>query len=364
MAGIYVHIPFCTAKCAYCDFFSVPRLQLVENVVRAIGREWMLRKPEIERPETLYIGGGTPSLLSSESFTTLTEQLPALPLTEFTVEVNPDDVVADKAGAWLQAGVNRISMGVQSFCDDELNAVGRRHSAATAINAYRFLRNIGFNNLSLDLIYGLPGQTLRSWKYSVDTLLDLRPEHISAYLLSVEPGTRLFARKSVGKFTETDDDTVQQMYTYLCNATERAGYQHYEISNFALPGKRAVHNSSYWAFKPYVGLGPAAHSYGSDGLRRINPSNINAYLSAIESGQTAYTVEEETDTDRINDRIMVALRTSEGLDLSTLPPSVQDTLMASLRHIPPGYIIRGNDNIRIPENRFLVSDAIIRELFI
>lgn len=171
MAGIYVHIPFCTAKCAYCDFFSVPRLQLVENVVRAIGREWMLRKPEIERPETLYIGGGTPSLLSSESFTTLTEQLPALPLTEFTVEVNPDDVVADKAGAWLQAGVNRISMGVQSFCDDELNAVGRRHSAATAINAYRFLRNIGFNNLSLDLIYGLPGQTLRSWKYSVDTLL-------------------------------------------------------------------------------------------------------------------------------------------------------------------------------------------------
>lgn len=365
MAGIYVHIPFCTAKCAYCDFYSVPRLDTVEQVISAIGNEWQMRSAELNaKPRTLYIGGGTPSLLSARQFARLAELLPTDNLDEFTIEVNPDDVNAEKLSAWVTAGVNRVSMGVQSLNDRELLEVGRRHNAAQAIEAYSALRNAGIDNISLDLIYGLPGQSLQSWKYSVDKMIELRPNHISAYLLSVEPGTRLYARSLVGKFVEADEALVAQMYQYLCLATRQAGYEHYEISNFALPSYRAVHNSSYWAFEPYVGLGPAAHSFGADGVRRINPSNISKYLADIEGRGVAYVVEEESDIDRINDQIMVALRTSEGLNLDDLDAATAETVIKSVRHVPATHIKRVGSRLRIPEEYFLVSDAIIRELLV
>lgn len=365
MAGLYVHIPFCISKCAYCDFFSVPRLDTVERVVRAIASEWQMRRTELTAPpRTLYIGGGSPSLLSAAQFTALAAELPARDVEEFTIEVNPEDVTSDKVRSWLSAGVNRVSMGVQSLVDDELRAVGRRHSGARAVEAYHILRDGGVGNISLDLIYGLPGQTLSSWQRSLDTVLSLRPEHLSTYLLSVERGTRLYARRLAGKFHEADEDTVAAMYACLCRATADAGYEHYEISNYCLPCHRSRHNSAYWDFAPYVGLGPAAHGCGSDGVRRVNPSDIKSYLAKIEDGVPAYVVEEETATDRLNDRILVSLRRAEGLQLSALPPDARASVTRAARAIPKEHILITEDTISIPESSLLISDAIIRDLLL
>lgn len=365
MAGVYVHIPFCASKCAYCDFYSVPSRQSMTRVVTAIGEEWTMRASELtEPPSTLYIGGGTPSLLPDDEFARLASMLPAGDVREFTIEANPDDVTAEKVKTWREAGAARVSMGVQSLVDTELREVGRRHTAAQAVEAVRLLREGGVSNISLDLIYGLPGQTLDTWRQSLDRIIALHPEHVSAYLLSVEPGTRLYARRLAGRFTPADEDTVVAMYSYLCRAMHEAGYEHYEISNFALPGRRSRHNSAYWDFAPYVGLGPAAHGCGSDGLRRVNPADIRQYLARIEARTPAYTVEEETETDRLNDRILASLRRAEGLSLSTLPAWARTDLLRAARSIPASRLRICGDTLSIPEEAFLVSDAVIRQLLL
>lgn len=363
MEGLYVHIPFCHSKCAYCDFYSTPKTGKVDEVIDALIREWELRKDELTGlPDTLYIGGGTPSFLSEDQFTRLVRGLPFTPATvEFTIEVNPEDVTADKVRLWKDNGVNRVSMGVQSFINSELRNVGRRHDSATALRAYGMLRDNGIENISLDLIYGLPGQTLQTWKKSLDTLLDLHPEHFSAYLLSYEKGTLLNARLISGKLTETDEDTIDSMYGYLCRSALKAGYEHYEISNFAVDKRRSVHNSNYWNFSPYLGLGPSAHSY-TKGIRRINPADISGYCSKIRDGEVACEVEEETELDLLNDRIMVALRTSDGIELSQLEEHQRKDLLERTKTLPPGHVIVNEERIFIPESKFLVSDAIIRAL--
>ena len=366
MAGLYIHIPFCGAKCAYCDFYSGPFAVDHSRYIAAGARELELRRdePGAVNPTTLYIGGGTPSLLTADEFTALASRLPDLSgVEEFTIEVNPDDVTDERVDAWMSAGVNRVSMGVQSLDDEVLKRVGRRHTARMAIDAYVRLRRHGIDNISLDLIYGLPSQSLDSWKNSLDGVLALRPEHLSAYSLSYEPGTRLYAALQVGKIKETDENTVVAMYTYLCDRMRAAGYEHYEISNFALPGCRSRHNSSYWSFTPYTGLGPGAHSFDGE-VRRYNPSSLKGYLEAIESGRTAYEVDEETAMDRLNDRIMVAMRTSDGLDLSTLPVDIADRLSRLADKKQAAGLVRLGSRIFIPEDKFLVSDAIIRDLFL
>ena len=362
--GTYVHIPFCHSKCAYCDFYSMPHLANADRLIAALGNECRMRSAEIgpAASSSIYIGGGPPSILSPAQFRTLVSFLPKPhPSAEFTVEANPEDISSQLVSPWLHCGGNRVSMGVQSLVDSELAEVGRRHSAAQAIAAYRSLRQAGVTNISLDLIYGLPGQSLNSWKHSVDTMMDLRPDHLSAYLLSFEPGTRLYARLLAGKVTEADEDLICAMYEYLCTAAAAHGYEHYEISNFSLPGKRAAHNSSYWNFSPYIGLGPSAHSFDGH-TRRINPSSLTDYLQAIESGQTAFSVEEESDLDRLNDRIMVGLRTSDGLDLSAMDPAEVDAIRLRARAVPPSHLVWTPTSLRIPESSFLISDSIIRTL--
>lgn len=364
MAGLYVHIPFCSAKCAYCDFYSGPMATDRNRYIRDLGHELAMRadEPGASTPGTIYIGGGTPSLLTEEEFGQLGGILPVHDgVREFTIEVNPDDVSPARVRAWLQAGVNRVSMGIQSMDDAELSRVGRRHTAAQAISAFNVLREAGVDNISVDLIYGLPGQTIESWRRSVDMTLALGAEHLSAYSLSYEQGTRLYAALQAGHITEASEDLVTDMYNYLCDRARAAGYEHYEISNFARPGKRAVHNSSYWSFAPYVGLGPGAHSFDGH-VRRYNPWSIKGYMEAIEGGKTFYEIDEESDTDRINDRIMVALRTADGLDLSTLPAPVRQTLLARASSLR-GLQITG-ERIIIPESDFLISDSLIRELLI
>lgn len=363
MAGVYVHVPFCRSKCAYCDFYSVPQVAKIDLAVSALGDEWRLRKAELgdDPVETLYIGGGTPSVLDAGQFECLANNLPR-PSGEFTVEVNPDDVTGEMCQTWLACGLNRVSMGVQSFNDAELAAVGRRHDSATALRAVQLLEDAGFERgISLDLIYGLPGQTLRSWQRSVDMLLNLHLGHFSAYCLSYEPGTRLHTQLKLGRVTATDDDTICAMYDYLCAKASEHGYEHYEISNFALPGKRAQHNSAYWKSQPYLGLGPSAHSF--DGrVRRINPTNMIKWHTRIADGHVAYEVDEETDVERLNDIIMVRLRTCEGLDLSALQDAERSALLERTKNVPREYFVIDGGWLRIPESRWMIADAVIREL--
>lgn len=364
MAGIYVHVPFCHAKCAYCDFYSLANTRFMPAYVDAIVAEWQARKTELggETVRTLYFGGGTPSVLPPESLRRIVDLLPKEHLEEFTIEVNPEDVSAEKVEAWKAAGVNRVSMGVQTLVDEELKFVGRRHTAAEALAAVDCLRHGGIDNISCDLIYGLPLQSMQSWKYSLDTLLDKGIEHLSAYCLSYEPGTRLTMKRDRGMLVETDEEIITGMYALLCATAKQSGMEHYEISNFALPGYFSRHNSSYWNSTPYLGLGPGAHSLGCDGVRRYVPSDIRAYISAPAKSA----VEDEEDAiDCVNDRILIGLRTAKGLPLDAVPTECRTQLLSSAqRHISAGHLVASDRYLRIPEEKWLVSDMVIRDLFL
>ncbi len=364
MAGIYVHVPFCTVKCAYCDFYSVARPDMAERYLDAVGCEYDARRHELgeESVETLYFGGGTPSLLSPEQFGRLASYFDKSRVGEFTIEVNPDDVTAERVDAWIDAGVDRISIGVQSLCDEELRIVGRRHDARQALEAIALLREKGIGNISGDLIYGLPGQTLDSFRRSLDGLFEAGITHLSAYCLSYEEGTLLWRRLQEGRVVPADDELIINMYGALCDKARAAGFEHYEISNFALPSRRSRHNSSYWRGVPYLGLGPGAHSLGYDGIRRYVPSDIRAYINDPEHAAVA---DIEDDTDRANDRIMVSLRTVEGLDLSSFDASQRHEIVsAATSWIESGDLMPTDTGYAIREKSWLVSDAIIRDLLL
>lgn len=362
MAGLYIHIPFCHSKCIYCDFYSMPQTDRLDALLDALPREYDLRKNEIAEPfTTVYIGGGTPSIIDPANLARLCKVLPVSDAEEFTIEVNPEDVTSEHIKAWREIGINRISMGIQSFDDDELHAIRRRHSAADAIKAVELLLDGGINNISCDLIYGLPGQSIMSWQTSLKRLLDYRLPHISSYCLSYEPGTALHARMIAGKVTPTDDEILSDMYNILCYEAVKAGYEHYEISNFALPGMRSRHNSSYWTGTPYLGLGPGAHSYDGS-IRRFNPGNLKEYIDF----PSITVVDEETEDERFNDLLITALRTSDGLDISVLPPERADYINNAVKpFIANGQIITNEiGRLRISESAWFQSDTILRELII
>ena len=359
---VYIHVPFCHAKCAYCDFYSTPRRELMEQYVDAVGREWT-HLNVTSPPDTIYLGGGTPSSLPLPLLDRLIAHIPVTaPLREFTIEANPEDVTPQ----WVSHIVNdtaidRVSMGIQTFDDNTLRFIGRRHTGNQAREAVRVMRDGGVTNLSCDLIYGLPGQTLDAWRADLDRLITLRPEHISAYLLSYEPRTRLGVMLSKGRVTEASDELAEAMYTYLCEATRAAGYEHYEISNFALPGRRAVHNSSYWDGSEYIGLGPGAHSM-ADGRRWYNPSDLTAYIAR--GGCDVRVFDEEDDKNLFNDMLITSLRTSAGIDPTRVPAQFADEFTRTVsRLIAGGQLARSHDGrIYIPEEHWLTSDAILVEM--
>lgn len=362
---LYIHIPFCHSKCAYCDFFSVGRSRLTDNFVDALCAELRFRRDN-SSPFTIYIGGGTPSSLSDSQLCRIISAIGRRDnVAEFTLEVNPEDVTACRASRWRDMGIDRISMGFQSFDDEMLRFLGRRHDAAGCIEAFETLRRTGFTNISCDLIYALPGQSLEQWKCSLDRLIALRPEHISAYALGIESGTRLFAMLRAGKIREADSLLVEQMYSYLTRATRDAGYDHYEISNFALPHRRAIHNSSYWDMTPYLGVGPGAS--GFNGISRYhNRPDIRQYIAG--GGITSRIDEPETLDEQYNDMVMTALRTSAGLSLAEVKCRFGQTYIDYLTAEATPLIRRGllqvNDSIlTIPETRWLVSNDIISTLF-
>lgn len=363
MAGIYIHIPFCHSKCHYCDFYSAPHKEdWMEAFSKALCSELSERRSEVDYiPDTLYIGGGTPSCLPEKYLSGIISSVmnAFAPFSEATIEVNPEDVTDEFARFCIDSGINRVSMGIQSFNDSELREVGRRHTAAEAIAAVGILRSAGISNISCDLIYGLPGQDIESWKKNVDTMLSLRPPHFSAYLLSYEPGTRLYARLLAGKVRQADEEEAAAMYDYLSTRSRECGYEHYEISNFALPGFRSRHNSSYWKDEPYLGLGPSAVSFDGKNRRRTNVAGIKEYIRDTSD----CVIEEESDTDRINDKIFIGLRTLEGIDLATLPEKVSSDLISeSESMIAAGHLILDGHHLRIPEAHWLISDSIIRDL--
>lgn len=365
MAGIYVHVPFCHAKCAYCDFYSIANSRFVDDYISAVEKEYSLRCGETggQCVETLYFGGGTPSMLSAEQFGALAKVFPRAGVKEFTIEVNPEDVTPGIIDVWMREGVNRVSIGVQSLNDDELKAVNRRHSSADALAAIDTIKQGGIDNISADLIYGLPGQTDRTWQDSLKRLLDSGIKHLSAYCLSFEEGTLLYRRLQQGRVEEASDEEIEKRYGLLCRIAAEHGFEHYEISNFALPGFRSRHNSSYWRSVPYLGLGPAAHSLGADGCRRFNVGDVRQYIAGP---QTATTVDEETPADRLNDMIMIGLRTAEGLNRDNFTPQQWKALLGRGRHWQDaGVLMPSSDGQRlfIPEDRWLVADAVIRDLF-
>lgn len=362
---LYVHVPFCRSKCAYCDFYSNALTRLAPQWLRAVGEEWKVLGASL-RPDTIYIGGGTPSVLGRELLARLFALLPGQGLRECTIEVNPEDVDKEMAHFFKdRSAVDRVSMGVQTFDDKSLRFLGRRHTAARAVEAMATLRDAGFDNLSCDLIYGLPDQTLAGWKDNVARMIELHPEHLSAYLLSYEPRTRLGQMLSRGEVTEAPEGLAEDMYGILCEMTRDAGYEHYEISNFALPGHRAIHNSAYWDGSDYLGLGPGAHSM-IGGQRWHNPPNLTAYLQS--SPGEFRIVENESAASRFNDVIITALRTADGLDTSRVPDEFAARFHRdAARAIARGDLIAtptpaGSVTLTIPESRWLVADSIMLDL--
>ena len=372
MAGVYVHIPFCKRKCIYCDFYSIASSRLSDRYVKAVGMEAQLRGQEIAGMpvKTLYIGGGTPSVLSFEQLSVLIEGLRAAidlsHVEEFTVEVNPDDVTHEFAEQLLKLGVNRVSMGVQSLVDEELVFLNRRHDAEEAMKAYCDLQSAGFNNISIDLIYGIPGQTLDTWKYTLEKALSLQAKHVSCYNLSYEEGTMLYKLRETGRVMECDDNTCVEMYDMLVDMLDGAGYEHYEISNFAMPGFYSRHNSGYWDKTPYLGLGASAHSYDGN-MRRYNPDNVKLYVESLENDVVVCVGEQESVDEKYDEDVMLRLRTSRGIDSewikSIYGKAYSDYFVNAIRSfVDSGLVIKDGSRYRLSRNGVMLSDMIMREL--
>ncbi len=344
----------------------------MEQYVHSLLVEAQLRKNEIdgEPINTLYLGGGTPSVMPIELLKKLVDGLnKCLDLShveEFTIEVNPDDVTHEYILSLRHLGVNRVSMGVQSFNDDELRAINRRHTAKQAIDAVRAIKDTGINNVSIDLIYGLPNQTLDTWQDNVEQAIALDVQHISAYCLSYEKGTRLWVMREQGKVSEASDELCVVMHNALVDTLKQAEFEHYEISNFARPGYRSRHNSSYWDFTPYLGLGAAAHSYDGN-TRRYNPSSIKDYIEKLSNGNVAYIEEHLEWQERHNEEVMLRLRTSDGLDISLFKQHYGDNACNTLLHNAQPFIkqdlLRLNNNtLSLSSIGVMMSDNIIRNL--
>ena len=371
MAGIYVHIPFCKSRCIYCGFYSTTGLDLRQRYVDAVCREISIRGTEVC---TIYLGGGTPSQLTIQQLRQIFEALyiynKVETETEVTIEVNPDDITEEFAKALKTLPVNRISMGIQTFDDQRLRFLRRRHTSDQAINAVKTLRHAGFQNISIDLMYGFPEETLEEWKSDLSQAIALNVEHISTYCLMIEEDTPLYQQFRQGHIVEPDEELERQMYEVLIDQLQTAGYEHYEISNFARIGYRSRHNSSYWTGIPYIGIGAAAHSYDLKS-RSWNVADIQQYIEGMERGERIFEEEVIDDGTRYNDTITVALRTKEGINLSLLSKEYHDYLIKNARrYIDDGLLelkdvgdsLSHTPHLRLTRRGLFVSDMVMSDL--
>ncbi len=372
MAGIYIHIPFCRKACHYCNFHFSTSLGKAEAVVNSIIKEIGLRSPEMkEEVQTIYFGGGTPSILATP---TIENMLDAIKTNysissnpEITLEANPDDITAEKAMAWKQMGINRFSIGVQSFADENLRWMNRAHDASQSIQCIQTIRDVGFENFSIDLIYGTPGQTQEGWIKDLEKAIELKIPHLSCYALTVEEGTALHHLIGSGKKEKISADEQAERFEALVQLSSLAGYSHYEISNLALPGKESRHNSAYWEGKPYLGFGPSAHSF-SGTKRSWNIADNLKYIQAIDAGIPPSEEETLRETDQLNEYIMTSLRSIKGMQKETIKTRWgMEKLQIISREIEPfidaGKIIATeNAWILSGEGRFF-ADGIASALF-
>ena len=378
MAGLYIHIPLCTQRCSYCDFFSTTLLNKRVELIDALCKEMKMRAHYLPVDgnvlETIYIGGGTPSLLSSSEINILIDcALDSFPHVdtgkmEITIEANPNDLSDSYLKELSGTAINRLSIGCQSFNDTTLKIINRRHNAEEAKNAIANARKYGFNNISIDLIYGLPSQTIDSWKDDVATAIALKPNHISAYCLELHEGSLLTKKVAKGELTEMDEADCLTCFKHMREATSASGYEHYEISNFAQKGFRSRHNSSYWHDIPYIGVGPAAHSYNGVS-RQWNVSHLPKYLKAISENRLDTEIETLSVTEKYNDYILTALRTSDGIDFQYISNKFGTRFSDLAKEVAAKQQKDGNVEIigekcHLTEKGIFISDSIFTEFIV
>ena len=373
MAGIYLHIPFCKRACHYCNFHFSTTTKDVEPMVECMMKEIILQNNYTsEDIATIYFGGGTPSILQpqyiDQLLKTIYQQFKVLPDAEITLEANPDDITTERLKAWKAIGINRMSIGIQSFREEDLLWMNRAHNAVQAKECIRLAQQEGIDNITIDLIYGVPNLSDEQWTENIHTALSLNIPHLSCYALTVEPRTALDKMIKQQKKEPVDTDKQAAQFIILMNELKEAGFQHYEISNFSKPGFRSMHNSSYWQGKPYIGIGPSAHSY--NGLaRQWNIANNALYVQSIQQNTIPSEEELLSADQRYNEFVMISLRTIEGLNLNTLRTLFGEgklgyTVLAIQRWIEEQYVVEINNSYCLTTTGKLMADAIASDLFI
>ena len=374
MAGIYVHIPFCRQKCFYCDFYKTVNTSLQQKFLSVLKDEAKVRKNFMlnETVKTIYFGGGTPSVLTSSELEDLLgffrNEFAVDVDAEITLEANPDDLSKEYLSGIFRAGVNRLSVGIQSFQDEHLKKMNRRHNAQQAVQAIEMAAGVGFNNISVDLIYGLPGLSQKQWEESLKQVYDLPVQHLSAYHLTYHEGTPFYTWLKKGSLKEIKEEESIAQFNTLIDLSVENGYEHYEISNLAKNGMYSQHNTAYWFGKKYLGLGPSAHSFDGDS-RRWNISSVNQYIKALENQLPYWEKEHLTEKDKFNEYILTRIRTMWGLSLSyvnqVFGSDKKNYLLKQIeKYSQSGNIILAQDKILLSRNGLFISDEIMADLII
>lgn len=371
--NIYIHIPFCKTRCSYCDFFSVTGINKKVKILESINKE-IRERVQNEYVTNIYLGGGTPSLLSVkeivEIFNTIYKNNIISDIAEITLEANPDDLNEAYISEIVQyTPVNRFSIGVQSFINEDLEFLNRRHNDMDVYKAVENLRHYGVNNISMDLIYGLPNQTKEKWEYNIKRMLNLNPEHISAYHLTYEKGTPLYNKLKKGDVSEVDENDSIIFYYILTDLLKKSGYRQYEISNFCKDGYHARLNSDYWNGSPYIGIGPSAHSYDGEKIRRLNYPVIKTYIENVGINDKYFSLEYLSDEDIINEFLMTRLRTENGIRYDDLIKIVDERTYKGIiskakKYSDSNHIEINNENFRLTHQGILISDKIISDFFV
>lgn len=372
MAGIYIHIPFCKTRCIYCDFYSTTLSEFKGRYIQALCRELEIRRDYLQGApiETIYLGGGTPSQLTQEDFLQIFETIERVygmkQVREITLEANPDDLTPEYTRMLATLPFNRISMGIQTFNEKTLQLLKRRHTAPQAIAAVDHCRKAGFQNISIDLIYGLPGETAESWKYDLKQAIALNVEHISAYHLIYEEGTPMYNMLQQHRISEVDEESSVGFFSELIDQLTAAGYEHYEISNFGRPGYHSQHNTAYWKNIPYLGCGPSAHSFNRR-EREWNIASLNDYINGIENGKRIYETEDLNTVTRYNEFIITSLRTFWGIPLAKLKEEFgtelwQYCLDSAALSLKNGKLIEKDNALRLTREGIFISDSIMSDL--
>jgi oxygen-independent coproporphyrinogen-3 oxidase len=373
MSGIYIHIPFCKQACSYCDFhFTTTFEKYRTKLIHALCDEIVMRKNELpEQPlMSIYFGGGTPSLLTikelSNILTTIKSHFTLHAQCEITLECNPDDISASKAEHWKSEGINRLSIGVQSFMNQDLTWMNRAHDAKEAQKALAIVKKAKIP-MTLDLIYGLPGTSITDWRQNIEKAISFQPEHISAYCLTIEPRTKLARQISNGDIEPCSEEDQASQFDLLVTLLRENNYEQYEISNFAKNEFYAIHNTAYWTGKPYLGIGPSAHSFDGEFIRQWNINNNARYIKGIEINDPVIEKEKLSPNDRFNEMILTGLRTKWGVNLaslSDLSPLSKSFLKTKSTYLLSESLIEKGDFLMLTEKGKLIADRIASDLFV